>query len=86
LFRTVGFGGVWRAFPYVFQLTNSKYKSFSVASISKILSEIKDFNFDNWTQYGSGTAAEIQAGEDLVAALSEAYSNDESGTFVLKLD
>ncbi len=78
LFRTVGFGGAWRAFPYVFQLTNSKYKSFSVASISKILSEIKGFDFDSWTQLGTGTAAEKQAGDDLIATLMEAYADDES--------
>lgn len=70
----------------MFQLTNSKYKSFSVGSISKILAEINDFDFDGWTQLGTGTAAEIQAGDDLIAALMEAYSNDESGIIALKLE
>ena len=85
LFRTIGCGGARRAFPYVFQLTNSKYKSFSVASISKILSEIKDFDFDGWAQLGTGTGAEMQAGDDLIAALTEAYADDGSGMIALKL-
>jgi DGQHR domain-containing protein len=86
LFRTIGFGAVWRAFPYVFQLANAKYKSFSVASIGKIFGEIRDFDFDSWTQLGTGTAAENQAGLDLIAALQEAFADDESGPIALKLD
>jgi DGQHR domain-containing protein len=85
-FRTIGFGAVWRAFPYVFNLTQSRHKTFSVAAISKVFSEIHDFNFDKWTEAGTGTAAEITAGEDLIAALEEAYANDEGGFIALKLD
>lgn len=85
-FRTVGFGGVWRAFPYVFNLTNNKYKSFSVASIAKIFAEIKNFDFEGWEQLGSGNAAEIQAGEDLVASLDEAFTDDGESSIALKLE
>lgn len=83
--RTIGFGAVWRAFPYVFNLCQSRHKSFSVAAISKVFAEIHDFDFDKWTEAGSGTSAETSAGEDLIAALEEAYAED-GGMTALKLD
>jgi hypothetical protein len=85
-FMTVGFGAVWRAFPYVFNLTQSRYKNFSVASISKVFLEVNDFDFDKWSQAGSGSGAEISAGDDLIAALEEAYADDEGGFVALKLE
>lgn len=85
-FRTIGFGAVWRAFPYVFNLTQSRYKTFSVAAIAKTFSEIHDFDFEKWSEGGGGSAAEITAGEDLIAALEGAYANDEGGFIALKLD
>lgn len=84
-FRTIGFGAVWRAFPYVFTLTQSKHQTFTVAAISKILSEIHDFDFEKWEEAGTGSAAEITAGEDFIAALQEAYTDDEGGFIALKL-
>jgi DGQHR domain-containing protein len=85
-FRTIGFGAVWRAFPYVFNLTQSRYKAFSVAAISKVFAEIHDFDFEKWDEAGTGSAAEITAGEDLIAALEEAFSDEEGGFVALKLE
>jgi DGQHR domain-containing protein len=85
-FRTIGFGASWRAFPYVFTLTQSRHKTFSVAAISKILSEIHDFDFDKWSEAGTGSAAEISAGDDLIAALEEAYAIEDGKFIALKLD
>lgn len=85
-FMTVGFGAVWRAFPYVFSLTQTRYKSFSVASIAKIFAEIADFDFNKWAQAGSGSGAEISAGDDLIAALEEAFADADGGFVALKLD
>lgn len=48
-FRTIGFGGAWRAFPLVLTLSLTRQKSFSVSSISKIFKEIRGFDFDLWT-------------------------------------
>lgn len=84
-FRTIGFGAVWRAFPYVFNLAQNRHKAFSVAAISKIFSEIHDFDFDKWKEAGTGSAAEITAGDDLIAALEEAYTDDDGGFVALKL-
>lgn len=85
-FRTIGFGAVWRAFPYVFNLTQGRFKSFSVAAITKIFQAIGDFEFQKWAEAGSGSAAEIAAGDDLIAALEEAYTDQEGGFVALKLD
>jgi len=85
-FRTIGFGAAWRAFPYVFNLANSKYKAFSVSAISKVFSQISDFDFERWNQVGTGTGAEVTAGEDLIAALQEAFSDDDGSSIALKLD
>jgi DGQHR domain-containing protein len=84
-FKTVGFGAVWRAFPFAFNLANTKFKSVSVASFAKVFSAIKGFNFEAWDQLGTGTAAEIQAGDDLVAELQEAFTEDGKKPVALKL-
>lgn len=84
-FRTIGFGAAFRAFPLIFNLTRSRHNAFSVANISKILSEVHDFDFEKWEQAGSGSAAEISAGEDLIAAIEEAFADD-GGVASLKLE
>lgn len=85
-FRTIGFGAVWRVFPFVFTTALSTYKASNVASFTKILKEIAGFDFEIWSQYGTGSAAEIAAGDDLLSMLQEAFSGDEGGTAGLKLD
>jgi DGQHR domain-containing protein len=84
-FRTVGFGGVWRAFPLVFTLTNSRFKGFTVSAIAKIFSQVGDFDFESWNQFGTGSAAEIQAGNDLISRIRDAFSSEDSPSVVLKL-
>jgi len=83
-FQTLGFGALINAFPTVFDLTMTHYKTFKVEDISKILKKIDDFAFDDWKQLGSGTAAEIQAGEDLRNALMVRFSTTgEAGSLIL---
>jgi DGQHR domain-containing protein len=85
LFRTIGFGAVFRAFPLIFNLTRTRYNAFSVANISKILKEVNDFDFEKWVQAGTGSGAEISAGEDLIAAIEEAFAEDGGvGTLTLE--
>jgi len=36
-----------------------------VSDASKILKSIDDFEFSDWKKYGTGSAAEIQSGNDL---------------------
>lgn len=85
-FKTVGFGAVWRAFPFVFNNALANSKASNVQAFTKIFKEIAGFDFDQWNQYGSGTAAENQAGDDLLGMLQESFALDETGSFGLKLD
>lgn len=85
-FRTVGFGGVWRAFPLILNLALTRHKAFSVSAITKIFAEISDFDFDSWSELGSGSGAEIQAGDDLSQAIENAFSDESSASIALKLD
>lgn len=84
-FKTIGFGGVWRAFPMVFNLTIAHYKEFTVAAIAKIFQKISGFDFEAWGQLGTGTAAEMQASADLVQELQSAFGEGTSSTITLKL-
>lgn len=85
-FRTVGFGAVWRAFPFVFTTALSTYKASNVASFAKILNEIEGFDFQSWAEYGSGSGAEIAAGDDLLTVLQDAFEQEDGKSVGLKLD
>jgi DGQHR domain-containing protein len=85
-FRTIGFGGVWRAFPIIFNLALSRYNAFTVSAIAKIFAQINDFDFASWSELGSGSGAEIQAGDDLIQRVQDAFAAENSTTVVLKLD
>jgi hypothetical protein len=51
-----------------------------------VFAEVGDFDFDPWREAGTGSAAEIAAGDDLIAALQEAYTDDDQGFVALKLE
>lgn len=85
-FRTLGFGAVWRAFPVVFSATLKDSKGgFQVKDVSKILKLVKDFDFERWSQLGSGNAAETQAGDDLIAELQAALELEDEESFSIRL-
>ena len=72
-FRTLGFGAMWRAFPLVFSASlNQSGGGFTVHDVAHVLGRVPDFEFDEWKRLGSGSAAEIQAGDDIVAELKDA--------------
>lgn len=77
-FKTLGFGALIIALPTVFDITLTKYKSFTIEDIVKVLNLIDYFDFEKWEQYGSGTSAESLAGEDLREEIIKASSGDES--------
>jgi DGQHR domain-containing protein len=85
-FRTIGFGGVWRAFPIVFNMALSRYKAFTVSAISKIFAQISDFDFGSWAELGTGSGAEIQAGDDLIQRIQDAFTADDAPSVVLRLN
>jgi len=69
-FRTLGFGALMNIFSTVFQLTlTQRGGKFRVADVVAVLEEIADYDFSNWRQMGTGTAAETTAADDLRQAL-----------------
>ena len=77
-FKTVGFGGLWNAFPTLFSMTLKNHSGFRIQDVVAVLTRIEHFDFSGWRQYGSGNQAEINAGEDLKASLLLAF-NAEGG-------
>ena len=76
-FKTVGFGGLWNAFPTLFSLTLKNHGGFRVKDVVAVLTHIEHFDFLAWHQYGSGNQAEINAGDDLKAALLLAFKSED---------
>ncbi|MBS7838030.1 DGQHR domain-containing protein [Wohlfahrtiimonas chitiniclastica] len=68
-FNTLGFGAVINAFMDVFLYTTKEYASFQTKDIVNILRRIENFSFDDWSQFGTGSAAEINAGEEISTRL-----------------
>ncbi|HJT41974.1 MAG TPA: DGQHR domain-containing protein [Rhizomicrobium sp.] len=76
-FRTIGFGALWNAFPVFFSLCLKEHQGFQVKDANKVFKKIETFDFSDWRELGTGSAAEIQAGNDLKTALRIAF--DEGG-------
>lgn len=76
-FKTLGFGALWNAFQTVFSITLKNYSGFAPKDVVLILKKISDFDFGAWQQYGTGNAAELQAGEDLRTAITIAFKDDD---------
>lgn len=79
-FQTLGFGALINSLPTAIHLCLTHYKGFKVASVAKMFQEIKHFDFSNWEKLGTGSAAEIQAGEDLKQELLAAFETNGAGT------
>jgi DGQHR domain-containing protein len=78
-FKTIGFGALWNAFPTFFSLAVKNQKGFAVADVVTILKRIDSFDFSGWGQYGTGSAAEIAAGDDLKTELRLAFDINKEG-------
>jgi len=84
-FQTIGFGALFRILPTAFSLSLKHYKGFAISDVTKLLSEIKEFDFSDWKKYGTGNAAEIQAADDLRSELEEAFGTAEQQASSLRL-
>lgn len=83
-FKTLGFGAMLNALPTVFDVTLGKYKAFTVADISRVLKSVDYFQFSAWDHFGTGNAAEIQAGEDFRQEIIEMLEEPDGG--IIKLE
>lgn len=79
-FKTIGFGGLWNAFPTFFSLAIKHYHGFQVKDVIALFKTIDNFDFSAWKQYGTGNQAELTAGDDLRTGLLLAIKDEESGT------
>jgi DGQHR domain-containing protein len=74
-FKTLGFGALWNAFPTVFSLSLKYHKGFTVKDAVSVLKKIESTDFSEWKQFGTGSQAEITAGEDLKTSLLLAFNS-----------
>lgn len=83
-FTTIGFGGMMNFFPTVFATTLRDYKTFTVSDVTKTLSNVSHVDPLLWKRNGTGNAAEVALGKDLVEELRD-FSDDSASKSVLKL-
>lgn len=72
MFSTLYFGALINLLLTVFEITYKRDRDFTINSIKKTLSYIKDFDLSTLKQKGSGSKAEIEAGKELCNALKKA--------------
>ncbi len=83
-FKTLGFGAIINALPTVFDLSLREYQGFRIEDAVKILKRVDFFDFSEWEKLGTGTAAELLAGEDFRRELLNSFSeNPDAGTLRL---
>ena len=83
-FKTLGFGAAINALPTVFDLSLREFHGFRIEDAVKILKKIDFFDFSAWDKLGTGTAAELQAGEDFRRELLNRFNeNPDAGTLRL---
>ncbi len=76
-FKTLGFGALLNALPTFFSICLKEHQAFRVADATKVFQEINHFDFSSWSK-GTGSAAEKEAGEDLIVELRKALVEDSS--------
>jgi DGQHR domain-containing protein len=64
-FQTIGFGAVMNVFEEVFTSISVAKGRFHMSDVAEEFSRIASFDFKQWSSYGSGNKAEIEAAQDL---------------------
>jgi|GEM_PF-1078240 len=72
-FQTLGFGALINALPIALSLCIKHYKAFKISDVAAMFGQISHFDYGAWEKMGTGSAAEIQAGEDLKTELRDAF-------------
>lgn len=79
-FRTIGFGAMMNMFEEIFQFTiSSREASFRVQDIVDVLGRLRHFDFDQWSAYGSGSKAELEAAQDFRTDFKRMQQSSDSG-------
>lgn len=77
-FQTIGFGAMMNVFEEIFSSLTASKGRFHKSDVTEEFSRIGNFDFKQWSSYGSGNKAEIEAAQDLRLDLSRARSLDTS--------
>ena len=77
-FQTIGFGAMMNVFEEVFSSVTASKGRFRKSDVTEEFSKIESFDFKQWSSYGSGNKAEIEAAQDLRLDLSRARALDEN--------
>jgi DGQHR domain-containing protein len=72
-FLTIGFGALMNALPTFFSLCFREHSGFTVEDATNTFKKIDYFDFTTWRSKGSGSAAEIEAGNDLNTELNAIF-------------
>lgn len=83
-FQTIGFGAAFNFFQTLFSATLSQKQSFTVADATEMLKSISHFDVSQWKKNGTGSAAEIAAGKDLVEEFRQ-FAADQGSHNILRL-
>jgi len=75
-FKTLGFGALMNVLPTFLDLCLQHYHGFRVADVANLFRRIDYFDFGAWHQRGTGSGAEILAGDDLRTELQGAFEGD----------
>jgi len=78
-FQTLGFGGLINALPTFFSVCLREYSGFTVEDATKVFKKIEYFDFSTWHSKGTGSAAEIEAGNDLTTEINSIFEIGKKG-------
>lgn len=84
-FQTLGFGGLINALPTFFSICFREYAGFYVADATKVFKKIDYFDFSSWHSKGTGSAAEIEVGNDLSTELTAMFEIGKKGAGALRV-
>jgi len=76
ILKTVGFGGLMKAFYEIFLLATQGGKPYSTDNTMTLLQNISDFKFNNENLPGGGIKAQEEAGKTIVSKLKKALKED----------
>lgn len=76
ILKTVGFGGIMKAFYDIFQLVIQGDKQYSTDSTMQLLSKISDFKFNTDNLPGGGIKAQENAGKTIVNKIKQSLKGD----------
>ena len=67
------------ALPTFFSVCLREYSGFTVEDATKVFKKIEYFDFSTWHSKGTGSAAEIEAGNDLTTEINSIFEIGKKG-------